>query len=323
MSSHNRESQILKKLTQKIYKKNSNIVVPIGDDAAVVKINGTQIATCQDMLIEGAHFDLSYTTAFDLGYKSLAVNLSDLGAMGAKPLFAQISLGINSHISDEWVLKFYEGLTHLAESTKVQIIGGDLVHSPHKITIDVSVIGSCEKPYCRGPYQVGDLIAVTGYLGLSHTGFVALKNKMPQYNKSKLAHLRPEPRLEIHRAKSLPPSTVMDLSDGLIAALKQTQDVFGCGFTIETNLLPTHEESQSLAKTLSQDSHLWALYGGEDYGLLQIISPQNFQSWQAFWHSHNVSFTVVGKVIKESEISYQDLDNQKYKADLQKTWSHF
>lgn len=235
-------------------------------------------------MVEDTHFVLDYFSAADLGHKSLAVNLSDIAAMGAEPHFVQVSLALPPQLDEGWIEEFYQGMTFLADKFSCEIIGGDLTSSSDKLVIDVSVIGCCEHPLRRHGAVAGDLLLVSGTLGVSHTGMLSLQNDLHPYANSKEKHLRPMPRLDLVRSLQQHHDKVhalMDCSDGLVSdVLQMSGDL---GFNLWVDDVPLHPETQSLAAHLNHPAIDFALWGGEDYELLLSIPPESrdlFPEWR-------------------------------------------
>ncbi len=280
-----KEWALIEKIRYRVQRQNSHTVVPLGDDAFVFKNFPGFSVICQDMMVEDIHFKLDYFSAYDLGAKALAVNLSDIAAMGARPHFAQVSLAKTEKINESWLDEFYMGMSHMADEYGCQIVGGDLAASPHSLVIDVSVHGSCEHPFTRQGVLSGDLLLSSGPLGLSYTGLRALRDRLEGYEDAKKRHLRPQPRLDLVDslvAKKNKVHALMDCSDGLINdALLLCPPT--CGLHIFAENLPLHEDTAKMALKLGIPAHEFALWGGEDYELLMAISPDDYDSFGG-WH---------------------------------------
>lgn len=294
---------------------NPNTVVGLGDDCFAYRNFSGQSVWCQDLQVEGIHFKRDYTSASDLGYKSLAVNISDIVAMGATPHFVQVSLALPKEISDEWVQDFYESMAELADQCQCQIVGGDLTASPGPIFVDVSVIGSTDKPLTRKGSQPGDLLICSGPLGVSAAGLIALTNRWPDFDFVKNQHRRPRPRWDLlsnlkEHAHFI--HALMDCSDGLIVdSYKLTP--FQGGLKIFCENLPLHPEVKKVADQIGVPSEELALWGGEDYQLLAAISPDAYQFFDG-WHLVGQFSDVVGIFLeKENEtIPVQELKGFKH-----------
>lgn len=247
--------------------------ISIGDDAAAWRVlDGSRQVITTDALVEGVHFDLLTTSWQDLGWKSLAVNLSDVAAMGVEPDLAVITLGLPRQTEVEDVERFYEGLTECARRWGVAIVGGDIVASPI-LTVNVSALGASTAPLLRrSAGQPGDLLAVTGWLGLSGGGLQLLDRGLvsaPDGDAAVLlsAHRRPIPR--VAEAQCLVRAGVrcaMDVSDGLRGDAAHICEQSDLSASIEIDRVPLHS---ALVAALGRDQALGlALDGGEDYELL-------------------------------------------------------
>ena len=196
--------------------------VGIGDDAALTRVaDGTFVATSKDMLVEGVHFLLPGITAQDLGFKALAVNLSDLAAMGAKPRHAFVALALPAGTECEFVLDFFRGMMELAKSYGIAISGGDLVASPGPLVVSVTVQGEVrrEQALLRRGARPGELVCTTGSLGASAAGLALLLQDIPCSDKVRAAalqaHFRPRPRVRegLWLAAGGVVTTAIDISD--------------------------------------------------------------------------------------------------------------
>lgn len=289
-----------------VQRQSPHTVVGLGDDAFVFKNFPGFSVLAQDMMVENVHFRREYCTPTDLGWKALAVNLSDLAAMGANAHYAQVSLALPNNLTESWLDDFYQGMLSLADQYNVEIIGGDLCASPQDITIDVSVFGSCIKPLTRKGAQAGDLLLSSGPLGLSHTGMLALQNRIENLDVAKARHLRPSPRLDLVEHLQLRADSVhalMDCSDGLINDALQLCGE-NLGLTIDLDQIQISTELHSAARTLSKNATDFFLWGGEDYELLLAIpesARKDFPQWQVLGRFQNEKglFTLQNKTLKE------------------------
>lgn len=311
-----KEWTLIEKIRYRVQRHNDHTVVPLGDDAFVFKNFPGYSVICQDMLVEDVHFKLDYFSAFDLGFKALAVNLSDIAAMGARPHFAQVSIAMPKKINESWLDEFYLGMSQLADEFSCEIVGGDLSASPDKVVVDVCVHGSCETPLTRKGAQVGDLILCSGPLGLAQTGLAALSKDKPDFEDAKRKHLRPKPRLDLVPEilqKKDKVHAIMDCSDGLINDALQLCPP-KAGFHIFAENLPIHEDTAKMSIELGIPVHHFPLWGGEDFELLIAISPDDYDAFGG-WH-------LVGQFTDSPEVYLSRADSKELIQDFQ-GWRHF
>jgi len=276
----------------------------IGDDAAWVDHpQGSSLVTT-DLLIEGIHFDLKWTSLADLGYKSLAVNLSDIAAMGGTPAYVTISLGIPANFDSNKIDKLYRGINGLAKKHCVYIVGGD-TNTAHSLIISVCLIGHPPKrPIRRSGAHVGDDIYVTGTLGDAALGLklLRLKSRPKSDAVTQLLkrHTRPNPRLALGAllAKRNLASAMIDVSDGLIQDLGHICQASGVGARIQQNKLPLSSAYRALAGTIGM---MHALSGGEDYELLFCATPQQRRRIETLGKQARVRITRIGVCVPATD----------------------
>ncbi len=250
----------------------------IGDDAATWPATGDTVAVATtDMLIEGIHFRLDWTSPEDLGWKALAVNLSDLAAMGATPGRALLSIAVDAPRRG-LVLEVARGLQSLAEQTGTRVVGGDTVRSPGPLVINVALVGEAdpERLLRRDAARAGDLVAVTGHLGASAAGLALLSNGRGALDPgaaSLLAALhRPFPRLAAGQLlASRGVRCAIDISDGLASEALHLARASGVGIDIDVGRVPLAPAAVRLLG--ERRSRELALAGGEDYELLFTFDP--------------------------------------------------
>lgn len=289
-------------------------IVGIGDDCAVIPWqNDALLLVTTDMLIEDVHFIRSKIPPSDLGYKSLAVNLSDIAAMGGTPTSAYISIGIPEDIEVEWLDKFYAGLHELAESSKVHLLGGDTTKSPNHLVINIAVLGSVksENVKYRSSAKEGDIICVTDFIGDSGGGLrILLENCEMDADAKELVyrHHRPRPHLEegIWLAKQNGVRAMMDVSDGIDSDLHRIMERSNCGAEIQVENLPVSPLLKRVSEKYNWDAFEIAATGGEDYCLLVTIAPESFfQVASQFEIEFGRELFNIGKITKpESGLSY-------------------
>ncbi|HXV79426.1 MAG TPA: thiamine-phosphate kinase [Candidatus Binatia bacterium] len=275
--------------------------IGIGDDAAWVKNpTGSSLVTA-DLLIEGVHFDLKWTSLFELGYKSLAVNLSDIAAMGGVAAYAMVSVGLPINLDSNGVDEFYRGVKALAAPHRVAIIGGD-TNMADLLIVSVCVIGHAPyRPVRRSGAGVGDDIYVTGTLGDSALGLKLLREPKSQLKRKGVAqligrHHRPTPRLTAGAllAKYRLATAMIDVSDGLMQDLTHICRASGTGAVVWQDHLPLSPAYRALA---GKDGTRLALSGGEDYELLFCAHRKNRTRVKELLSRAGVAITWIGTCV--------------------------
>ena len=261
----------------------SQVIVGIGDDCAAVALGGADyLLWTVDTLLEGVHFNLAYTSLFQLGWKSLAVNLSDIAAMGGVPQQALLSLGWPPDRDRRLALSFAAGLAQAAREYGAPVIGGDTVASPHGLAVTVTLMGlvPASQMLRREGARVGDLIFVTGPLGEAAAGLEILRQGLdlaPDLQRPLVeAHLLPRPHLAAGRvlAKEGLATALIDTSDGVATDLYHICQASGVGALLPASSVPISSRVQAAAPHLGRTPLSLALTGGEDYLLLFTSSPE-------------------------------------------------
>ena len=293
--------------------------MPIGDDCAVVRLGGELLwVAAADMLVEGRHFEASWASPRDVGYKAVAVNVSDVAAMGGTPRFVLASGG---GADPETTLACMEGLFEACEAFGVYPLGGDTTASP-ALTVDVAILGELRgPPVLRSGARPGDLLAVTGELGASAAGLLALMGgDGPGGRVRRLVqkHLRPEPRvLAGGIAARIGARAMIDLSDGLASDVRHVCGRSGVGCRVDLGLLPIADDTRKYASSLGRDPEVLAATGGEDYELL-ISAPEGVMEELAA--ESDVPVTVIGEVVDGDEVVFMR-DSEPVEA--LSGWDHF
>ena len=288
----------------------------IGDDCAIIPISQEQsLVITADMLIEDVHFLRQSCSPEELGYKSLAVNLSDVASMGIRPTATLLSISLPEECTGEWAQRFMEGYRKLSEQYGVALIGGDTTASKSGIAINVTAIGqgaNCNIKRRRAA-QAGDIIAVSGQLGISAQG---LHDILSGNNTSDAAitHKRPTPRInegawlgahsEVH--------AMMDLSDGLASDLRHILRASEVAAEIEVTHIPAPYGIEN------------AVCGGEDYELLMTISADHFDSIRKeFINNFATPLTAVGRIVRAKTGSITWLDDGTIITPSWRGFTHF
>ena len=270
----------------------SALLVGIGDDAAVWQPSRSHRSVITtDALVEGVHFTRDAMSAADVGHRALASNLSDVAAMGAKPVLATIAFGVGPGADEAWILECYRGIAALAERAQCAIAGGDIVRAP-AITIAITIVGEVRPSNLktRAGMLPGDTIAVTGPLGASRAGLaVAVEHPElagdPAAAEALRAFRTPEPRLAEGRwlAASRNVRALMDTSDGLSTDLARLARASKCGATIES--IPVAAAAGAIAGRAGANAEQWALDGGEDFELLVAVAARAFSHLAGRFHA--------------------------------------
>ncbi|HEX7363896.1 MAG TPA: thiamine-phosphate kinase, partial [Dehalococcoidia bacterium] len=300
------------------------LLIGIGDDAAAWQVDGgIQLATT-DSLVQDTHFDPNIITWEELGWKAIAVNLSDIAAMGGVPKYALISLALPGDLETNNVSSLYQGMAQIASRFGVAIVGGNIA-SANKTIINVTVLGSLESApaLTRSAAVPGDRIAVTGYLGLSAAGLRMLKQNLKFDAETaqllRQAHSKPMPRVDEgqillrHGVKA-----AMDISDGLIADLTHICQASKVSARINQNKLLIHP---ALKNNFKSDFLQLVLSGGEDYELLFTASNQVINRVKK---AVSCPVTIIGEITGEKPWHVNLVDDNGRSFPRQKAgWEHF
>jgi thiamine-monophosphate kinase len=280
-------------------------VTGIGDDCAVLPwTKKERLLVTTDMLVEDRHFLRSGISARDLGYKSLAVNLSDIAAMGGRPRWAFLSMGIPSGIELDWLDDFFRGWREAAKPSGAILLGGDTTKSPDRLVVNVVVLGTVRsgREKFRSTAKPGDIIVVTGNLGDSGAGLNVLLNGGPRDRDERRllrSHNRPRPHLEEGAWLASRPGVraMMDVSDGLDSDIRRMMGPSKVGAEIELDRLPLSPSMVRVARRRGWNSVETAATGGEDYCLLLTVEPSRFKSLAAsFARRFGRPLTAVGTI---------------------------
>jgi len=288
------------------------IIQGIGDDASVFEPpSGSVLLITTDMLVEGVHFLLGSTSFRLLGRKSLAVNLSDMAAMGAEPLDAYVSLAVPEKLSLEDLQELYEGLREMAWEHRVNILGGDTTRSSGPLVINVALTGCAPKEQVvfRSGASPGDFIYVTGTLGDAGAGLdLVLRGGGWPHEKSRFlleAHLNPKPQVLEGRflAGRGFPTSMMDLSDGLASDLRRICERSGVGALVMEEAIPLSNPLRQYALEFELNPLSLALGGGEDYCLLLTVPAQRGPEVErAFEGEFGKPIWRIGKITAEPQV---------------------
>ena len=279
----------------------------IGDDAALIKLGTRVMAVSTDMLVEGVHFDLTYTPLKHLGYKAVTANLSDIAAMNAKPSQITVSIGMSNRFSLEAVEELYEGMRLACEKYQVDLIGGDTTSSRSGLVISVTAMGEAnlKKTTYRKGAKPGDLLVVSGDIGGAYMGLQILEREKRVFMEHKEMQpdlepydyivgrqLKPEARLDIiDRLEELKivPTSMIDVSDGVASEIHHLGKSSDVGFDIYEDKLPIDPQTMDTALSFELNPSIAALNGGEDYELLFTVSQDDYDKMKS-----DIDFTIIG-----------------------------
>jgi thiamine-monophosphate kinase len=312
------ERGVIDRIRRRLPTPPSSIIVGIGDDAAVVagERRALQVLTT-DALVERVHFDRRFSHPSDIGYKALAVNVSDVVAMGATPLVALLSLMLPADTTIDDVDGLLDGLLEMAAGVPVTLVGGNITRSPGPLVIDVTLTGSVHprKVLKRSGGRPGDQLFLSGSIGGAAAGLSWLQARAanpadrpddPALAECVRRHVRPEPqaRLGMMVGRNRAASACMDLSDGLADAVRQVAEASGTGARIDLTKLPVHPGAAEWFTSIGQDPVMSSVRGGDDYELLFAVPPRAKGRFRnAVKLSRGVSVTRIGELTSARELT--------------------
>lgn len=329
------EFGLIDRINQQFTLNNERSVLGIGDDAAVLNTGDHYTLISTDMLLEGIHFDLSYVPLGHLGYKAVAVNVSDIAAMNGIATQITVNIGLSNRFSVEAVDALYEGIRHACENYNVDLVGGDTTSSASGLVISVTVIGEVkkEKLVRRSGAQINDIVCVTGDLGGAYIGLQVLERErvaflenpsmqpqLKEYEYIVGRQLRPDARVDIiHELRDLDvvPTAMIDISDGLASELFHLARQSGVGFNIYEKNIPIDQSTFKTAVEFKLDPITCALNGGEDYELLFTIQQHDFEEVKSHPDIHFIGY------VQDKEKGLNLITDQKQVVPLQaQGWNH-
>ncbi len=330
------EFKLIDHLTKNFEIQNVSTVKGIGDDAAVIDNANKLTVITTDMLVEGVHFDMMYTPLLHLGYKSIAVNVSDIYAMNATPNQVTVSIAISNKYSVEALEELYEGIFHACAYYGVDLIGGDTTTSLKGLIISVTAIGDANEDEIvgRDGAKEDDLICVSGDLGAAYLGLQMLEREKKIYlenpniqpdleNKKHIVgkFLKPEARKDIiqfFRDKQIKPTSMIDVSDGLSSEILHICDKSNCGAILYEDHIPMTDETIEQAGKFNLDPLVSALNGGEDYELLFTINPKDEEKIAS-----NPLISIIGKIVPQKNGTFIKTKNDNLFKLKAQGWDSF
>jgi thiamine-monophosphate kinase len=312
------EFELIKRVTHGSPRSLADLVQGIDDDCAILKgKNDKDILVTTDGLFEGVHFKMEWTSPKTIGRKALSVNISDIAAMGGKPLYYLVTVGIPEGFPSKDVEAIFEGMNQIASNFRMILIGGDTCASKSGLLLSVTVIGEIDslKAILRNGANPGDLIYVTGTLGDSSLGLSCLTKGLRGINIREYIrrHTDPTPRVAVGQwlSASTCVSSMIDISDGLAKDLGHIGEMSKVGIKIFADLLPLSNGFNQAASSVNKDPLILALTGGEDYELAFTVSKQKVDLFEkmlkvvAPTFGHGV--TKIGEVIEGEGVKVIDV----------------
>ena len=309
------EFGLIDHITKSFRNNNKSTIKGVGDDAAVIEYSDNRYRLLStDMLVEGIHFDLSYSPLKHLGYKAVSVNVSDICAMNGTATQITVSIAVSNRFSVEAIEELYSGIKLACENYKIDLVGGDTTSSTSGLVISVSVLGEVEKKKIsyRSGAKINDLVVVTGDLGAAYLGLQILKREkeiflsnpgvQPDLQGNDYAlqrQLKTEARsnfVKVLDDLDIIPTSMIDISDGLTSEILHLSKHSDVGITIYEDKLPIDYTTMNLAKDLNLNPIFCALNGGEDYELLFTISQDHYDKLKK-----DVDFTIIGHATHKKE----------------------
>ncbi|MEX2335967.1 MAG: thiamine-phosphate kinase [Fulvivirga sp.] len=330
------EFGLINRISENFTAQHKETKLGIGDDAAIIDCGDGLTVVTTDMLLEGVHFDLSFMPVQHLGYKAVAVNVSDIAAMNGIPKQITVNLGLSNRFSVEAVDEFYKGVRAACENYKVDLIGGDTTSSASGLVISITAIGTVGQNNVskRSGAQREDVICITGDLGAAFIGLQVLEREkqvylanpdmQPQLDKYDYIvqrQLKPEARTEvIHELAELGvvPTSMIDVSDGLASELLHISKHSAVGMRIFEDKLPIDKQTYDTAFELGIDATTAALNGGEDYELLFTVSLKDMEKLKKQPDIHFIGYV---QDLKEGNVMVTKGGNEV--PVTAQGWNHF
>ncbi len=329
------EFGLIERISKKIKIYNKTTILGPGDDGAIIKLpENTVVST--DMLVEGVHFDMTFTPLKHLGYKAVVVNLSDIYAMNAEPQQITVSLAISSKYTLEAIDELYDGILLACKKYNIDIIGGDITSCTSGLTISITSIGNCSKKditYRNGAKE-NDLLIVTGDLGGAYMGLTVLQREkevwksnpnmqpdLDNFNYILERQLKPEARkdiIEFFKESNVKPTSMIDISDGMASEIFHICKSSNVGCQLYEDKIPIDPQTYQTSMDFNINPTVSALNGGEDYELLFTLSQKDYEKIKG-----NPDMTIIGHITKK-EAGINLISNGDVSTPLKaQGWNHF
>jgi len=305
------------------------VTIGIGDDAAVLQCAGPVVATC-DIQVEGVHFTWALCGPEDVGWRALAVSLSDIAAMGGVPRYALVSLALPAETTPATIEGIYRGLAEIAGAYDVRIVGGNISRTTGPLIVDVTALGSLDgsrHAVTRAGARPGDGVWVTGTVGGAAAGRFLLEHpevRVPGAAALAAAYRRPTPRVQAGRVLAeRPVSAMIDTSDGTAGDLLHLVEASNVGVRLDEERLPQPQGLPQAARAAGLDPAAWALGGGEDYELLFTADREFDARAPGAAEQMDVPLTRIGEILPEPEGRWIVRPGGRRRPLAAQGWDHF
>ena len=289
----------------------SNISLAIGDDAAIVSVpDNMELVVCTDTLNEGIHFPIE-TSAYDIAYKALMVNLSDIASMGAVPQWFTLNISL-PEIKKIWLEEFSKGLADLAGKYNISLIGGDTTRGPMSITITIAGHVKSNSGLKRSAAKIGDKVYLSGCTGEAAYGLACLTGSEPLKCEDHefVSRLnRPTARVELGIGLLDVANACIDISDGLLADISHIAEASHCGIQLYLDKIPTPKINDT------KQAQKYALSGGDDYELVFTVEEKNQKALDNLIKDLDFDITCIGEVVEQTGLRLLDVDNNLVNLD--------
>ena len=331
------EFGLIGQLTQDFPLRSNTSLKGVGDDAAVISHEGYRTLVSVDLLLEGVHFDMTYTPLRHLGYKAAVVNFSDIYAMNGIPTQIVVGLGVSNRYSVEALDELYAGIRMACEAYHVDLVGGDTTSSRSGLVISITVIGMAKQEdiVFRSGAQPDDLLCVSGDLGGAYMGLLILErekaeylanpNMQPQLSGFEYVlqrQLRPEARkdiVELLKKEGVKPTSMIDISDGLASEIMHLCKESGVGCQLYEKCIPIDPSTDKIAKDFQIVPSVAALSGGEDYELLFTVSQKDYEKIKKL----SSDITIIGYMTPDKGIAELITPDNHVIPLKAQGWNHF
>ena len=303
------EFELIDQIRQIIPGESPHVVLGIGDDAAVLRTQEDRLILFTiDAMVEGIHFNLEYTPLESLGWKALAINISDIVAMGGLPKFGVVSLSLPVDWTVEDVKSLYKGMNRCSKAYECMLVGGDTTRSGDRCCLSVSIIGEVEeeKVMTRKGAQVGDLLCVTGEIGMSRVGLEVLESKAGKSRFVNAIHRFLEPRVKLLEVQELLETfhvtSMIDVSDGLASEIGHICKQSRLGCLIREDEIPVAGEVLLWAELRGVSKSKYLFESGEEYEFLFTLDKVSFEQWKADKpEEKDLKFSIFGEMVERDK----------------------